>query len=69
VDILRSDAMHAYLSDGVAAGERIAVTSIENPINGMRVRTGDEEQVSADEESADETKDDAAEETVAQGDE
>jgi RND family efflux transporter MFP subunit len=69
VDILRSDAMHAYLSGGVAAGERIAVTSIENPINGMRVRTGDEKQVSADEESADETKDDATEETVAQGDE
>ena len=69
VDILRSDAMHAYLSGGVAAGERIAVTAIENPINGMRVRTGDEEQVSADEESADETKDDATEETVAQGDE
>ncbi len=42
VDILRADADYAYLLGGAVAGERICLTAIENPINGMRVRTGDE---------------------------
>ncbi len=42
VEILRADAKHAYVKSGVAAGERISLTVIENPINGMRVRTGGE---------------------------
>jgi len=39
VDILRADAKYAYLVGGVAAGERVALTVIENPVNGMHVRT------------------------------
>ena len=39
VEILRADADYAYLLSGVAAGERISITGIENPINGMKVRT------------------------------
>jgi RND family efflux transporter MFP subunit len=42
VDILRSGAEDAFISSGVEAGERISITSIENPINGMRVRTADD---------------------------
>jgi RND family efflux transporter MFP subunit len=38
VEILRADAEYAYLSDGAAAGERITLTAIESPVNGMRVR-------------------------------
>jgi len=40
VDLLNSDATSAYLSGGVEDGERISLTVIENPINGMRVRVG-----------------------------
>jgi RND family efflux transporter MFP subunit len=39
VEILRSDAQFAYLSGGAEAGERIAITAIEAPTNGMSVRT------------------------------
>ncbi|MGB5623177.1 MAG: efflux RND transporter periplasmic adaptor subunit [Gammaproteobacteria bacterium] len=39
---LRADAEYAYLVGGVASGERISLTVIENPINGMRVRTEDD---------------------------
>lgn len=39
VDVLRADADYAYVQDGAVAGERIAVTAIESPINGMKVRT------------------------------
>lgn len=45
VEVLRADAEYAYLSDGAAAGERISLTAIESPVNGMRVRVegeGDE---------------------------
>jgi RND family efflux transporter MFP subunit len=41
VEILRADATNAYLSEGIEPGERISLTVIENPINGMRVRTAD----------------------------
>ena len=39
VDIFRFEANHAWLSNASLAGERIVLTSLENPINGMRVRT------------------------------
>ncbi len=40
VDVLRTDAEFAYVRDGVSEGERISLTVIENPINGLLVRTG-----------------------------
>ena len=43
VDIIRTDNRFAYVRDGVVAGEQISLTVIENPVNGMRVRTGDED--------------------------
>ena len=52
VEILRSDAQFAYLSGGAEAGERIAITAIEAPANGMSVRT--EESLAEDAASEDE---------------
>ncbi|MEQ9560904.1 MAG: efflux RND transporter periplasmic adaptor subunit [Woeseiaceae bacterium] len=52
VDVLRTDSEYAYLSGGARSGERIIVTAIDAPINGMRVRTGDEP-APGDEESRD----------------
>ena len=52
VDILRSDSQFAYLSGGAEAGERIAITAIEAPTNGMSVRT--EESLAEDAASEDE---------------
>jgi len=43
VEILRADAHYAYLLGGAEEGERVCLTAIENPINGMRVRTEDSE--------------------------
>jgi RND family efflux transporter MFP subunit len=42
VDVLRADAEFAYLSGGASPGERISMTTIESPINGMKVRTADD---------------------------
>ena len=39
VDVIRADADFAYVSGGAEAGERICITAIEAPINGMLVRT------------------------------
>ncbi len=39
VEIIHADSDYAYVTAGVAAGERIAITIIEAPINGMSVRT------------------------------
>ncbi len=52
VEILRSDAQFAYLSGGAEAGERISITAIEAPTNGMSVRT--EESLAEDAASEDE---------------
>ena len=41
VEILRTDADFAYVSSGAAVGERISVTTLEAPINGMTVRSTD----------------------------
>ena len=42
VSIVRADAEFAYISGGADAGERVIVTAMESPINGMPVRTADE---------------------------
>ncbi|MEM8816945.1 MAG: efflux RND transporter periplasmic adaptor subunit [Pseudomonadota bacterium] len=39
VEVFRFDANYAYLLDTSLAGERIVTTALENPINGMAVRT------------------------------
>ena len=39
VDVFRFDANYAYLRDTSLIGERVVVTALENPINGMQVRT------------------------------
>jgi RND family efflux transporter MFP subunit len=39
VEILRADAEYAYLKGGAVAGDRISLTTIESPLNGMLVRT------------------------------
>lgn len=39
VDIVRSDSNYIYVGDGAAPGERILLTTLESPVNGMRVRT------------------------------
>ena len=41
VEVLRSDARYVFVREGLISGERIALTPIENPVNGMRVRTGE----------------------------
>lgn len=51
VDILRTDRNYAYVTGGAEAGERISLTAIESPVNGMRVRVEaegqDEERVAS----------------------
>ena len=42
VDVVRADAEFAYLSGGAMLGDRISITVIESPINGMKVRTTDD---------------------------
>jgi len=39
VEIVRSDSEYSYIGGGAAAGERIVVSAVEAPINGMSVRT------------------------------
>ena len=39
VGIVRSDARYIYISEGAEPGERIVLTALESPINGMVVRT------------------------------
>ncbi len=46
VNILRVDTKNAYiLHDEIQAGERISLTAIESPINGMKVRTSDDQPI------------------------
>lgn len=59
VEILRADSRYAYVRSGVTEGERISLTVIENPVNGMRVRTGTgpaDQKLAAGEESAEDTR-------------
>lgn len=39
VGVVRSDAEFAYVRGGVSAGDRLIVTAIESPVNGMSVRS------------------------------
>jgi hypothetical protein len=39
VDVLRADADYAYLNGATIFGDRIIMTAIESPLNGMSVRT------------------------------
>jgi RND family efflux transporter MFP subunit len=39
VDIIRSDAEFSYVAGGAGVGERIVVSAVDAPINGMSVRT------------------------------
>jgi RND family efflux transporter MFP subunit len=50
VDIARSDFSYSYLRSGAVAGERIVVSALETPIEGMSVRT--EADVAASENTA-----------------
>lgn len=42
IDVIRSDAEYAYVAGDELAGERISLTAIESPINGLKVRTTDD---------------------------
>ena len=42
VTIIRADSKYAYVQQGATAGDRISITAIESPINGMKVRTVDD---------------------------
>jgi len=39
VEIARSDSDYIYIESGAEPGERVVLTTLESPINGMRVRT------------------------------
>ena len=41
VDIVRSDSTYIYVGSGAEVGERVVVTALETPVNGMAVRTTD----------------------------
>jgi len=41
VEVVRSDAKFAYIGSGVTVGERITITALEAPTNGMSVRTAE----------------------------
>jgi hypothetical protein len=51
VDILRADVGYAYVQGGAVPGERISTTAIESPINGMLVRTSDDNRIRSDEDA------------------
>jgi RND family efflux transporter MFP subunit len=42
VNIVRADSEYAFISGGAEAGERVILTALESPINGMPVRTADD---------------------------
>ncbi len=47
VGIVRADARYAYINAGARAGERVILTAMESPINGMPVRIAGDEPESA----------------------
>jgi RND family efflux transporter MFP subunit len=47
VEVLRSDPQSVYVASGLAAGERVIVTVIEAPVDGMAVRIADDPDRSA----------------------
>ena len=42
IEIVRADAEHVYLTGGAAPGDRIVMTALETPVNGMKVRMNDD---------------------------
>lgn len=48
VDVLRADADHAWIEGGAEAGDRISLTALDTPVNGMRVRVAGETEEEAD---------------------
>ena len=52
VEVLRTDSDFAYLAGGARAGERICLTAIEAPVNGMKVRTAPSEDGAAGDDGA-----------------
>jgi len=42
IQVIRSDAEYAYVAGDALVGERISLTAIESPINGLKVRTTDD---------------------------
>jgi RND family efflux transporter MFP subunit len=59
VDVIRADARYAYIGAGAEAGERIAVSAIETPLNGMYVRTTDRPEADAEQAGQVASKDEA----------
>ena len=53
VNIIRGDANYVYLGGGAEVGERVVVTSLETPINGMAVRVRGDEPPAEEEPPAD----------------
>jgi RND family efflux transporter MFP subunit len=56
VEVLRADSQYAYLGAGAASGDRISLTTIESPLNGMLVRTEDSTADKADQRIAESTR-------------
>jgi len=52
VNIVRADSEYAYINGGAEAGERVILTAMESPINGMPVRIAEDESVSGGEKTA-----------------
>lgn len=48
VRIVRGDADNIYIGAGAEVGERVVVTALDTPVNGMQVRTGTEEPADED---------------------
>lgn len=42
VQVVRADANYAYLGSGASEGDRVIITTLESPVNGMSVRTMDD---------------------------
>jgi RND family efflux transporter MFP subunit len=60
VDIARADAEYAYIRGGAEAGERVILTALESPINGMPVRTADDSPASEGDKLAAKGEEDAS---------
>ena len=48
VEIVRGDAEYIYVTSGASPGERVVVTALETPVNGMPVRTDRDDESSSD---------------------
>ena len=44
IQFSRSDADYVYINEGAVAGDRIVITALETPVNGTKVRTGEDEE-------------------------